>query len=300
MRRSLNSKKDSLDLLLDTICNMFGSIILITLLIVVISSNTNTKPSPIDLQTVDRDETQRRIQSASEEIDRLKDELAEADPPDETTNEITKLQKEVEDARQSLASAKERRANNEQELSVDYAAVAQKAATAAKVSAEEIVRLENAIDSDEKRIEQLKKDIAAMAAKIEKITDSRTQKIRLPRERSTGKSATPVIFIYNEIFPVYERDISKIGMLEIDEYSTLLSPKKGRGYSRDPADVKRSLDGIPSGRYAACYVFPDSIEAFRVFRNLATAEGMEIGWQAAVDVDNLVFTSKGGSSPKPQ
>ena len=42
-------EEDSLDLLLDTLCNTFGAIILITLLIVIISneSETNREPEPV-------------------------------------------------------------------------------------------------------------------------------------------------------------------------------------------------------------------------------------------------------------
>lgn len=296
-----------MELLLDTICNMFGSIILIALLIVVISSDT---PSPSRaVSQMDHDTVQQRIRTAESNILKLTELLNQSNQTEAMDEKITRneeLSAAVDAAKRAIQSAKKQGEESSTAATVDYSASVSAARAAATHNDRESNRIQNEIESSKKQIEKTSAQISDLEKRIGQIQDNRTQKIRLPRERSTARKSLPVVFIYNEVFLSgffdsggdFEVNDAGIERVEINENAERWIPRKTKGVSE--AGVESSLRNFPSEFYAACYVFPDSIEAFRKFRDAAARLKVDVGWEPSLDPKDLIFTSKGGSAPKPQ
>jgi len=305
MRRTLrNGPVGSLDLLLDTMCNAFGGVILIAILIVLLSSEAVESPLP-GTNAPDKDSIERQIAAAQSTIHDLQSKLAEtaADP---LSTAATKLREDMEAARKALAEAGKAAEESAGTGYVDYSTSVIKLNSERERIQTRLASLENETKSLEDREASLENQIAATKKETEQMVAARTENVRLPKERRTDLRASPVIFLHNEVFWMYPDNrtpntASIIWTPQSKDDAVKIQPIRGKGLSlpRDQQDVGLIISGLGSRRYIVCYVFPDSVDAFRKFRALAMQANVEIGWSLETSVDELIFSS-GGQSPSPQ
>jgi hypothetical protein len=300
-RRLYRSPRGSMDLLLDTMCNAFGSIILIALLIVIISSEVPTV-QPVQSSVPDKDHVERQIARAQETLSRLAADL-EALPPNPLADEARDLQARIEAAKRRLEEAREDESSMNDQRYVDVSGTVSELRQEERRIRERLTALQNEKKTLEEREKLLREQIAKIEQEIQKMVDDRTEVVRLPKERSTSLGPSPVIFLYNEIFWMHPNDSRNTTALEWTDKgdSVLVSPRRGRGLQipQNTSDLARFLDHQKRSHFLACYVFPDSVEVFRKFRKLAVSRGAEVAWSLEIDPDTLIFSST-GSSPKPQ
>jgi hypothetical protein len=294
-------KEGSLDLLLNTLCDVFGSFIMIALILVLPTGISHiTKPLPSD------DTINRRISSARAELQRIENELAAsaADP------ELVRLNTEKQNLEAAVKMLKEKaaqqgsaRANainasirdvtKEDTVLLDKIRKAQVAQEAAR----------NALEESEKYQKTLTSRIDSIKGKLSSAKKVRTQEMRLPRERVTSKGASSVIFRYGRIYPLQTAGGNNNDALKWTperEDAVSVSPIEGKGYlASETAKIASWASAVSSDRFVACYVYIDSIDAFREFRKILQQKNMEIGWEPIQSGSDLVFSSR-GTSPNPQ
>lgn len=103
--KSGSTKNDGLDLLLDTICNAFWSIIFISLLIVVISSDHSVDSTN---RYLDSDEVQRRIRTAEADVKKLQQAVSAPTSNQTLTQSIASLETRISAAKDALEKAEVR------------------------------------------------------------------------------------------------------------------------------------------------------------------------------------------------
>jgi hypothetical protein len=296
------SPSNSLDLLLDTMCNAFGGIILIAIMIVLLSSDV--VESPVSGQSFpDKDSIERQIATAQKTISDLhaqKNSL-ETDP---MAAEAASLRQRIEQARESLASERERSKNQEGVGYLDYSSELARLRHQQREAELKLTQTQNEIKALENRKESIQRQIDALEKNIQEMLAARVEEMRLPKERDTTLRAMPVIFLYNEIFwmhPEGQRNTESIDWRPLSDESFRVSPIRGKGWQipRDQSRIHRALAHSGGKAYVAGYVFPDSVETFRKFRQQAITSGVEIGWSLETSVDGLIFGAR-GTSPAPQ
>jgi len=305
MSRKLGVRKnDGLDLLLDTICNAFGSIILIALLIVVISSDRSPE---VQKPPMDHDEVQRRIRTAENDIARLEETVIDPTTTGKLAFAVESLEVQVETAKQMLAEAKKNLLEERDLATWDYSAAVTEIADTSRQLVDALSRLQNEIATADARILELKSYAESLNASIGKEIDNRTQQLRLPKEHATKKKPLNTIFIYNEIYPVKVFQNGNwspndaLTTIPLDQDAVHYEPIRGRGMAL-PTDISRikSLIQSSSGNeYFVCYVLPDSIGAFQKFRKEVQDAGRELGWEPLLEIRDLNFSTE-GTSPNPQ
>jgi len=300
-RRRSSAPTGSLDLLLDTICNAFGSIILIALLIVLLTADI---PGSISEATdaPEQDEIERAIVNAEETIQSLQEEI-DSLITDPEAIELGNLRSAVEDAKQRLTASQSSASENASDLPVDYSESIRTLRIAERENQIGIAAARNSLEARNKRQESLLQQLSRVQAETEEMVEARTQRFRLPKESTTQRAPINVIFLYNEIFWVTIQDRPNKDAIQFIERgkSTQFLPIRGRGDQLPGAEnrTKTLLKEIESGEFLACYVFPDSVDSFRKFRELSYSSGVQIGWSLENDPDALVFSAE-GSSPRPQ
>lgn len=312
MNRSLGkASANSLELLLDTICNMFGSIILITLLIVIVTSE-----KPIDQildmgQGPDREEIERRIETARFQITSLQSEIQKESEKAPSASEkgelVSDLETKVREAKSALQQALLAQQIAFDRTSPDFAKTLREFKTRLETLSIEITDLENQLADTQRRHPALQAELATLQAAHKKLVSKQVEKLRLPKVRSTSKKPSIVFCAHGQIYPIYIYGQSGESELfnglkneDLNEGQVEYFPQIGQGISADPLSIQRSFAHLPADRYLSVYIYPDSVEAFRELRKALSGSNIDIGWDPLEPGERLIFVPAGGGIPAPQ
>jgi hypothetical protein len=313
MKRSLGkASANSLELLLDTICNMFGSIILITLLIVIVTSE-----KPIDQildmnQGPDREEIDRRLETARLQIESLQNEIqkesAKAPAASADEKHAADLQAKVQAAEATLQAALRAQQTAFDRTSPEFAKTLRELKARLESITIEITDLENQLASAQNRRPGLQAELTSLQAAYKGLTSRQVEKLRLPKTRSTSKMPSHVFCAHGQIFPVWIYSPSGgsdpyegLQIKKLNSSQTEYFPLSGQGIRAESAAIRRAFANLPADRYLSVYIYPDSVEAFRTLRKAFPGNTIDIGWDPLTPDERLIFGAGGGSpAPLPQ
>lgn len=316
MARKTNNSDDSLELLLDTMCNAFGGIVIIAILVALLMRETGKTPIPGNFQ----DEAMAAVQLPTTE-NQLKIEQAQ----------LTKLQQDVA-AHGPLAILVKKRNEliTQRQLLLAALAAANDKDKDTKAAARGMIgTLEQSIAAMGKKQGEMQaqsaaisKEILELKALIEELQkefkkwggqeNSRVTR-RPPQEQQSSRPSFNFVIRYGEVFPVQEYKGGQIPLSStyIDWLKLPKSPenpagdaeearlKKGSGLKPDAnkAELVQLLNSLPSGSMgidAIAYVYSDSFEAFIEFQKLRqTQSSIEGGWEPVAGDANISFSNSG-------
>jgi flagellar motor protein MotB len=311
MKRKLGKTKvNPLDLLLDTTSNVFGSMILIAIMISLFSGNPSAdgraKPGEITSEAIER-----QIRNAEKDASVLAADLSKLKSRNgekEGARLLAELENDIDSLKCQLENAKKTQRDGIQASIIDYGASVAGATREAAAIEEESARKKNAIAAEEQQIAMLKDRIDQLQAKVQKERAKKVQRLSLPKEHETDQHAFYVILINDEVFPQCLIDSSGnmipfpgIKITERGKDEELRIPIRGKGMSfrTSKSDIVELIRRLPRDCYIAALVFPDSIQSFRDFEEVVHGLGREMGWRARDMESELVFSTS-GTSPKPQ
>jgi hypothetical protein len=299
---------DSLYMLLDTMCNAFGGIILLAVLVTLLTSkerdNAGTASSTQEMlqrrlamaqaNLRQSDELQKSLQAKASD-GRWKTQVSLLEARRRVQDEIKALRDlSAQNAKQLDASASTDPAERMKSLNAQLAA-----AHARKLDAQ------NSLAATKENTKRLNARLTGLEKQASDLVNESQRQLRLPKEHETGKRVIYVIVRYGRIYPCRNSDLSR-NETDIDWASTLSSetaqPRQGRGI--DPASEValrtyfRNLSG--TSVYVAFCVFEDSFLAFIRTKQLATDSGLAYGWEPFQISDGPVSFGAVGHTPKPQ
>jgi hypothetical protein len=300
---------DSLYMLLDTMCNAFGGIILLAVLVVLLTSRERSQ-SATTSET--QEMLQRRLALAQADLEQSRQLAASlrARAGDDRWKEQMALLSTRKELQDTLERTRDTVAQNTRELDAAGAADPSErlkalntdlaAAQGRKLDAQ------NSLTAADENIQRLKQRMAAMAGQITAKLKDLQRQLRLPREHDTGKRITYLIARYGHIYPCRNVDLSRN---EVDiSWSTkfdgeIAEPIRGKGI--DPIANARALEAYFSGQpkdnvYVVFCVFEDSFPAFIRARQLGVDGGITYGWEPFRFTDGPVVFTEHGHMPKPQ
>jgi len=300
---------DSLYMLLDTMCNAFGGIILLAVLVVLLTSKEKTQKAA----AADSTELQRRVALAETNLQqslRLSASLQAQANDDRWKNQVSLLatRRQLETELQQL---RELAAQNSQQID----------ANAGSDPAERMKKLDAEIAGDRlKKLaaqnkiavsEEEKKRVAARLAAAEKqmaqVAKLSERDLRLPREHSTERQVAYIILLYNRIYLCRNADMTR------NETDIKWTDKDGVEYA-DPRK-NRGLDAVANASQLSAYftaratnssyvvfiTMPDSFPAFIQAKQLAVDAGLPYGWVPwRYPQDGALSFSSSGYMPPPQ
>lgn len=307
MRKFDQAGQDSLELLLDTLCNVFGGIILITCLLAMMA---RAKPKTEAGGAKDSNKTmlvEMRLATAEEDLarlGRLEAQLSKLD--DAGLRLLAAEQQELEKTLERLRDQKKEKTSPGtvttpldpgQEVSGLKSRAAQARAKLAEATSEE--------DAVKARSEEIKKRIAAIHAQTGQSEEGRKQKLRFPKEGTHTKSPWFVMIKDGHFFPVWLPDgklSDRVREEKTGADSQLISPVPGKGLQKglDDGVLKAMLQAVlKRGAYVSVIVYQDeaSFESFRHLKDLIIAGQAEYGFTMHFGDKPVSFSSTGTSAP---
>ncbi len=312
MRRINQAPQDSLELLLDTLCNIFGGIILITCLLALM---TNRKTKTVESQNRGAERRgellEQRTQASTDELRRLKElEAKLKSAGDADLRKMAAERLELEKTLERLRSDKNDRtsdAKNRQEVPV-------------LDPGREIADLRSRVEQSHVKVAEASSEESAikakateLIAKIENIKEkigsrekARTQKLRFPKERVQSKSPWHIILSHGEVYPKHmlNHEIFKgLEFKKISDTDHSVTPirSKGLNIAADKAEILALLKQVAQdGLYASVIVCNDdsSFTTFRQLKELIFKAGLDYGL-IVESHGREIFFSVSGSSPPP-
>lgn len=292
--------QDGLDLLLDTICNTFGGVLFIAILVVLLLQETGSQAVDVDQPTIPAEQ----IQDLRIRLAELNAELTRAKSNQDAQSEIIEqfANDEIRDLlkqRQTLLTERE-----ELESQLD-ALLSQNAHSAVRVAS---------LETESKNLQQ---DLAAVTEEkqqleesIERNRESRTHEARMPLVKpAANKAEIGFILQYGRVYlwHSYDRFNHRDG-LNTDDFvivgeedgALVTQPKPSGGVKLDGTESSRNtirrLFGRfkPSEHVLVAIVRPDSFSQFQYFRDAAIEMGFNYRLMPVAKDTGVV--DQGGSS----
>ena len=269
----------SLDLLLDTICNTFGGVLFISMLVVVLLNLTGHQVAiepPSEAAQADLVEWRQRLTESNEEMKRLQTAFE-----DQEQIEDLVLEPGLKQLVEQLEVSEETRQNLLQGKNAELEEIG-KSQTDINTAAQELKDLDVAMARARDKLDLIEQELAR---EIEK----RTRAAKLPTPRVTTKAEVPFFLMKGRLTAYAKRDPEGNLVPNSAEYEerkdaagkTYVQPKAGAGTAVDPAGRNRAaLAGKlgafdPNKHYLAIFVWPDSFEHFGVVRDLMVDKRFE-------------------------
>lgn len=308
-RFSGSAGSDSLELLLDTLCNVFGGIVLIACLLAIVPRAT--MPPPLLPSAVASTQMiERRIASASAELERLQTEvdgLPQADP-ERTTLQARRnsLARTVGTGRteRSKIDAKEMLEANARSVIAGSDPVALNAAL--ELIKQQFVAEENLSNASEEKIRFLEERMKQLGGEAELLAKAKVQAVRFPREKMKDGSPFPIIVQYARIYPLFignpldsNKAIHRQRVADGDGFRADPVPGKGLSLPESRAELMATLKAAASkGHYVSIYLYPDSHEVFQELRNFLGDAKIPYGLEFVDRERHLSFSSSGSAPPE--
>jgi hypothetical protein len=290
MRRFRKTQGDSLDLLLDTICNAFGGIVLIAILITLLTSDARERLKDV-ATTADKELVERQIASLKSDIKEAEEYL---ERQASSVSVDPGLVARLDQAKASLQTAKDKNSSawNAWETSAAKASgndpetdklLGEKVSVASRLS-----KLKTETDALNEKLERLKQRFEALKRERSDILNSKAEQLRLPKEQPERGGNVFILLKQNEIFPLL---VAEGGDLTLNDYSldwrdlgedsVEVTPLVGKGISPSSAGASlgQTLDLLKrEGKYAALSVDSKSAEAYRALRAELLRRSVPFGW----------------------
>lgn len=280
-RRRRSASTDSLELLLDTICNTFGGVLFIAILVVILLRMTGESKQETPESTVAPEQFQQqqnRLASLTAELNLLRktragqQRLAEQFAEDEVREQIAdrnELQQSFDQLQ--LAYSQQLQANAQESHKIEE-------------TRQGNIRTQKNLELAEKKADQLQEQLA-------QVRDSRVQEMRMPIVRSSGfRQEVALILRYGRMYVWhrYARDGTRLG-LNAEEFVVLgtegsalvTRPNPTAGVLLEDTPVSRGKIRERLSQFSprmcviAIIVRPDSYGHFNTLRDVLLDEGFE-------------------------
>jgi hypothetical protein len=296
---------DSLYLLLDTLCNAFGGIILLAVLVVLLTSKEKSKETPAK----DSPEmTARRLAIAQNNL-RQSDELSaslQAKAGDARWKQQMVLLTTRKDLQETIQQLRDNLVQDAAELERTNAsdpAARLKSLTAQQAAAQASrLNASNSLSAAGENIKRLTQRLADLEKQVKvKLADSE-RALRLPKEHDTGKHVLYLIVRYGRFYPCQNLDLSH-NETDIRWASffgrEIAFPIEGRGLDLNGvANYFNELSA--SDVYVAFCAYDDSFPTFIQGKQVALERGITYGWEPFRGIDGGVTFSSSGQIPRAQ
>jgi hypothetical protein len=289
VRRRSRVTSSSLDLFLDTICNAFGGIMFLSILIaVLLQFRGNQSDVVVDQPTISEEESQRisnrmtQLQSERQQLEAIIASLEKSMVGEEQT-QILELQAQLDQTKKQQEQSVKEQVDRSQQLS--------DLQTQIREQRKELVELDQ-------RLIEARASLVEKSNAVDEALDSREQKTELPKVRSTSKGNLLCLMRYGKLYLVTD-----VANSSTDFYAphvivktlpgiTRVKPRPDSGWDlSSPADVTEFEGTIAgsasSGTFFSCAVWPDSFEQFGAFKDVLIRQGYEYQLIPVDDVDDL-------------
>jgi hypothetical protein len=301
---------DSLYMLLDTMCNAFGGIILLAVLVVLLTSKEKSQ-SAVTGDSLER--LQRRVALAQTNLQESL-QLA-ASLQSRTTDASQKDQLALLDTRKQLQDQikliRDLAAKNAKEIDANASSdpTDRLKALNAQIAAAEVKKLEakNGLAASKEEAKHVAEQLEAKKRQMAEVAGRSQRQLRMPREHDTDRQVVYIIALYGRIYLCRNIDLSRnendIKWSDSRGVETA-DPIKAKGLDPDVNAIQLKTYFTAQAHtsvYVVFIVMPDSFPSFIRAKQLAVECELPYGWIPwRTDIDGPLGFSAYGYMPKPQ
>ena len=296
-------------MLLDTMCNAFGGIILLAVLVVLLTSKEKMESAT---SSDSQEMLERRLDIAQTSLQQALQLAAslQAKANDERWKQQLALLSTRTELQDAMNQTRDSVARNSKEL--DAAGAVDPSERLKFLNAETAtaqarkLEIQNSLAAADENIKRLKQRLTDMQKQVAAKLNELQRPLRLPREHETGKRVIYIIAHYGHIYPCRNADLSRNETdinwtSRLDSEIALPIPSKGIDPMLNSAALetyfnKQSKELV----YVVFCVFEDSFPAFIRAKQSAFASGVVYGWEPFQNSDGPVSFGTHGHTPKPQ
>lgn len=295
MRRR-QPQTDSFDLFLDTICNTFGGIIFLAILVAILIQTRSVlhQPEQKDQTTHTRQEIrelQTRLAAAQSSVERLTSELAslpEINPSDDF-REFAKTKNEIAEIDQNIQEMMDESKTKSKEL-------------------EAIIAANEKLDEDNQKVPERLKSLTELVKKedaaVSEIINTRQTTLKLPREKASSARSTLALLNADLLYIAGEFDGSRdeFDGPHVETKKTVggfrVLPETGQGVGADNSQTASFLSRtVRQGQIVTLAVWPDSFGLFAELKPKLIKSGLRYQiWIQSPNVDLVVSIGSSTSS----
>lgn len=314
MKRNRFQQPDSTGLLLDTVCNTFGGIILIALLVALLARDVQSE-SKLDINPDARMELlQRRLDRAGTERDRgrKKIEALETQLNVFGDSQYRDLTEQITASRKELAELREQYRDHRTELDVFLESgtgdllqvlINRKAEMITELDAEknQSLVLQGTLEQKQQQKNELHE-------RLRNEREKRTARLRLPMEHKTRRTQNWVLVRYGRIYPTdfFRNGVKSLNRTTIKWTEVVQGrkadpiPDRGIDPVDNPEQWNKYLNQIDRRSYFLAFVvWPDSYAAFNQVKEISVEKGFEYAFDPYQAGEIILFSSE-GYVPNPQ
>ena len=299
MARRSTQENDSLWLLLDTICNAFGGILLIALLFAILAREIRiAKPSPeLEEMLVQAD---RHVADAERTNSFLKSELRAYAVRTNAWGQVVRLSNDCAAVSRNITELNSQLASNRWALN--------NIAETASNRMAQLILLKDQVRDSTKQLASVQLRTAELTKALA-LAESHTvtNEIRLPKEHDTSKVARHVILRYDQVYltfdPTKKSPVNTTGLRWSMPATNQLTvvPIDGRGLAAAAPVLLDKLKAFNAEHtYFVCWVYADSFAAFGQFKDQLQQLGIEYGWTPVELEHNISLTVDKLAPPPPE
>jgi hypothetical protein len=289
MRRRKRETPSSLDLFLDTICNAFGGIVFISILIAVLAQMQSKEMQAMEGPTITKAQSivyQKQIEQRQRELTKVKQQLQilEKQTPTPEQEEQKRLMEQIVNAQKFLDELIKKQLDDAKKLSQTQSRIADLRQEAKEVDRKLL----------EAKAEMQKRSMGADDALNAKIS-----KVSVPNVTVSKKGNMLLAMRYGKLYLVSDPSSSSPLDFYTDHVDVLdspaekrIKPKSSSGWDlSNPSDVERFKQVLQQRSHDKTFlsvaVWPDSFKAFRKFRETVIPLSFEYQLVPLDDVANL-------------
>lgn len=301
---------DSLDMLLDTMCNTFGGIIMLAVLVTLLTSRERHGSAATASDT--QEMLQRRLAMAQENLQqalKLQTSLQTKANDERWKKQVSLLatRQQIQDEIKTIREIATQNAKELDDSASSDPAERMKALNSQLMAAQtRKTEAQNSLAALKDNVKRLNTRLAGLEKQASDLVNESQRQLRLPKEHETSKRVIYVIVRHGRIYPCRNSDLSR-NETDIEWTSTLTSelaePKQDKGIdpSRNVAGLRKYFRNLSGNSvYVAFCVFEDSFPAFIRAKQVATESGLTCGWDPFKLSDGPVSFAFAGHTPKPQ
>jgi len=305
--RDKNVSWDSLDFLLDIMCNFFACALFIALLTALLAGDgvkTKNQEPKSETQELLEEQMARLMQDKEKLIEILrnnqeKEKVLTPQITSQMLSEVSSLESKNNNLQEKYDSLVEEMASPS-----DIQAIQDKLKQDIEKQRQLSVNFDNKNESLQSEINRLKTRLLALNSQLKKITDNKVRVVRLPREtQDPSRQWKYIIVKEGQLFPLYkdgqEYDLKFVSVETKDETPTrlykmdIVRPISASGLNSSKEARKYFGQLNNSKEYPVFFVYPDSFSEFLEFKELAVEGGLNYGLKFFETNEDVILSPEG-------
>lgn len=264
-RRASSTPMDSLELLLDTICNTFGAVIFISMLVAVLVAQSRTPTPPVEessatvVDEIQQKERLAALQRQQRQQDLIRDQLVD-DSAADAARQIQMLQPQLNAL--------------QQQNSADAAAL--------RVAQQEAQSSQQKLSEEERAMLAAQQKNDTLKQKVLRLEKLQARTARIPAVRRTSKESVVFALQDGKLYRVTTPD-QRIDAVDcqraVENNLEVIRPRRAAGLvveNAAAADIAGKLKGLKGGKhFAQIFVSPNSFAAFLPLKDAVVSQGLE-------------------------